>query len=442
MLDDFESVCVVGLGYIGLPTASIMATRGFQVHGVDVNQQAVDLINQGKIHIHEPDLDALVKTAVGSGRLKASTETKPSDVFILALPTPFKGDHEPDLSFVERGVRAIAVHVAPGNLIILESTSPVGATEKVADWLRALRPDLQIPTWSAYSDEAADGVVSQVYIAHCPERVLPGQILRELVENDRVIGGIDPSSSRVCEALYRKFVNGSLLLTDSRTAEMTKLTENAYRDVNIAFANELSMICEHLKVNVWDLIRLANHHPRVKILQPGPGVGGHCIAVDPWFIVHSAPREARLIRVAREVNNSKPEMVIDMIVRAAERFKRPVIACLGLAFKNDIDDLRESPSLDIVRALAVQKAGRILVAEPYVKELPRDLVEAGVSLHLAKDAIAEADIVVLLVNHRQFLQIDRRMLRNKIVIDTRGVWQGAAGAAAPQVGARDKVASA
>jgi UDP-N-acetyl-D-mannosaminuronic acid dehydrogenase len=421
MPQQFESVCVIGLGYIGLPTASIMATRGFQVHGVDVNQHAVEVINQGRIHIHEPALDALVKSAVGSGRLKASLTAQPADVFILAVPTPFKGDKQPDVSYVEAATRSIAPHVRPGNLVILESTSPVGTTELVAKLLAEARPDLTIPRWRPFAPAAAAVAEGQVYVAHCPERVLPGKILQELVENDRIIGGLDPASASICEGVYRKFVNGKLLLTDSRTAELCKLTENSFRDVNIAFANELSLICDKLEVSVWELIKLANHHPRVQILQPGPGVGGHCIAVDPWFIVASAPKEARLIRTAREVNDHKPHAVVARIQAEADRFKAPVIACLGLAFKAGIDDLRESPSLEIAKHLVEHRVGRILAVEPYITKLPGGC--EGLELLEARAAIQRADIVVMLVNHPEFLSLDRRLLHNKIVIDTRGVWQ-------------------
>jgi len=417
-MNDFETVCVIGLGYIGLPTASIMATRGFQVHGVDINQHAVDTINQGRIHIHEPDLDVLVKSAVGSGRMRAYTTPQPADVFILAVPTPFKGDHEPDLRYVEAASRAIAPVLKPGNLVILESTSPVGTTERMAEWIAKERPDLTVP---AFRSGDLGSSPSRIYLAHCPERVLPGHILRELVENDRIIGGIDTASAKRTEDIYRKFVNGRLLLTDSRTAEMAKLTENAFRDVNIAFANELSMISDQIGIDVWELIRLANHHPRVKILQPGPGVGGHCIAVDPWFIVHSAPQTARLIRTAREVNDHKPRVVMQKVAAVADRFKNPVIACLGLAFKADIDDLRESPSLAIVEHLCADCVGRVLIAEPHIRALPAALAGKAELLPVG-EAIARADIVLLLVNHRQFIELDRRLLEHKVVIDTRGIW--------------------
>ncbi len=418
-----NNICVVGLGYIGLPTASLLATKGFQVHGVDVNPKAVETINAGKIHITEPDLDILVRAAVQSGNLKAFLEPGPADVFILAVPTPFKGDHEPDLSYVEEATKAIAPHVAEGNLIVLESTSPVGTTEKIAEWLRALRPDLSIPSWKKSGNAPGSGCC-QVFIAHCPERVLPGQIIRELVDNDRIIGGIDEASVQKAEQLYQRFVNGKILKTNSRTAEMAKLTENAYRDVNIAFANELSIICDTLGINVWELIELANHHPRVKILQPGPGVGGHCIAVDPWFIVNSVPEQARLMRTAREVNDSKPHYVIDKVKSKAERFKQPSIACLGLAFKADIDDLRESPAVEIVEALVKGNVGDILAVEPNIQVLPKKLAShSNIALTDLDSALQKADIILLLVNHRAFKGIDRGVLKEKVVIDTRGEWR-------------------
>ncbi|WP_153724697.1 UDP-N-acetyl-D-mannosamine dehydrogenase [Heliorestis convoluta] len=405
-----EKVCVVGLGYIGLPTASLLATKGFRVHGVDVNAQAVETINRGEIHIYEPDLDVLVKSAVHSGNLKASMDPEEADVFVLAVPTPFKEGHVPDLSYIEAATRAISSYIKAGDLVILESTSPVGTTEAIAQWLRELRPDLKVP--------------GQVYLAHCPERVLPGQILRELIDNDRIVGGIDLASAERACLFYQSFVKGQILLTSARTAELAKLTENAFRDVNIAFANELSLICERLDVNVWELIDLANRHPRVSILQPGPGVGGHCIAVDPWFIVDSAPEEARLIRTARYVNDGKPFHVLRKIKEKAERFRRPVIALLGLSFKADIDDLRESPALEIVRHLASDEVGELYVVEPHIAALPASLAcYDGVHFADMRQAIQAADIVVLLVNHRAFAFVDREILKEKIVIDTRGIWR-------------------
>jgi UDP-N-acetyl-D-mannosaminuronic acid dehydrogenase len=415
-------VCVVGLGYIGLPTASLLATKGFQVLGVDVKREIVDTINRGEIHIFEPDLDLLVKSAVNSERLRASLQAEPADVFIVSVPTPFRDGHVPDLSYVEAATKTIAPHVAKGSIVVLESTSPVGTTEEMARWISEARPDLGMK-----ATLGANGVTTwsgPVHFAHCPERVLPGHILKELVDNDRIVGGINEESTEAAAKFYGKFVNGNVLQTDSRTAELAKLVENSYRDVNIAFANELSFICDKLGINVWRLIELANRHPRVKILQPGPGVGGHCIAVDPWFIVHSVPRESRLIRTAREVNDSKPHYVVQRIRDKAERFKMPVIACLGLSYKPDIDDLRESPAVDIVKELGEANIGRVVVAEPHVQDLPRELAgKKNISLVDFRTAIAEADIVVMLVNHKQFQAIDRSLLREKVVIDTRGVWQ-------------------
>lgn len=332
-----KNIVVMGLGYIGLPTASILATKGHKVLGIDVNQQAVETINQGKVHIVEPDLDILVRAAVNSGNLRAALVPEAADIYILAVPTPFKSDKGieskiPDLSYIEAATISIAPNLTAGNLIILESTSPVGTTERIAEIIRELRPDL-------YNDHDPNQR-TPIHVAHCPERVLPGHIMRELVDNDRIVGGIDRASAEQAKDLYRSFCRGKIYLTDCRTAEMAKLVENSFRDVNIGFANELSLICDKLGINVWELIELSNRHPRVNILNPGPGVGGHCIAVDPWFIVDSAPQEARLIRTAREVNDGKPEWVINKVISKADRFKNPVIGCLGLAFKANIDDLR------------------------------------------------------------------------------------------------------
>jgi len=412
-----QRICVVGLGYIGLPTASLLATKGYAVHGVDVTPHVVDTINRGELHIYEPDLDILVKSAVQSGRLKAALEPSEADIFILAVPTPFKDGYEPDLSYVETATNAIAPHLKAGDLVILESTSPVGATEKVRDWVAAARPDLMTKGQDGGSGKP-------VYFAHCPERVLPGKVLQELVSNDRIVGGVDADSTAVAADFYRSFVAGKILETNSRTAELAKLTENAFRDVNIAFANELSLICDRFNINVWELIELANHHPRVNILQPGPGVGGHCIAVDPWFIIHSAPQEARVMRAAREVNDNKPHWVIEKVKEKADRFKSPKIACLGLAFKANIDDLRESPALEITRDLAKQQVGEVLAVEPYVRECPKVLQGLpGLRFTSADEAIREADILLLLVDHTAFKNVDRRLLQEKIVIDTRGIWR-------------------
>lgn len=408
----FDVISVIGLGYIGLPTAAAFASRRKTVVGVDVNRAAVDTINRGGVHIVEPDLDMLVRAAVTQGHLRATQDVEPADAFLIAVPTPFSDGHKPDLSYVEAASRAIAPVLKPGDLVVLESTSPVGTTEKIAAWLAEMRSDLTFPQQA--------GEQSDIRIAHCPERVLPGQVIRELVENDRVIGGMTRRCSEAAAELYRVFVRGECVLTDARTAEMCKLTENAYRDVNIAFANELSVICDHLDINVWELIRLANRHPRVDILQPGPGVGGHCIAVDPWFIVDSAPEHARLIRTARTVNDDKPHHVLDRIEHVARRFREPVIACLGLAFKADIDDLRESPAVEIVHALAERAIGDVIAVEPNIDALPASL-EGRAALANVAHALQRADIVVILVDHRQFKQIDPLKLQSKIVIDTRGL---------------------
>ena len=406
----YPHVCVLGLGYIGLPTASLLASKGFTVHGVDVSAGVVETINAGRIHIREPELDILVKAAVQSGRLKAGTSPEPAEVFIIAVPTPFTNGHKPDLSFVEAASRSIAPYLRGDELIILESTSPVGTTERVAQWIAEERPD--------QPDSA-----KMLKIAHCPERVLPGQILRELVENDRIVGGIDDASTEAAAAFYDHFVSGQVLRTNSRTAELAKLAENTFRDVNIALANELSLICDRLGIDVWELIALANRHPRVNILKPGPGVGGHCIAVDPWFIVDSAPEQSRLIHTARQVNQSKPEFVIARVQARARRIHEPTIACFGLAYKADIDDLRESPALEITGALAGSCAGRILAVEPHIDALPRTLLEAGVEHASTEQALAEADILVGLVAHRAFRKLPAGALQEKIVIDTCGIWR-------------------
>jgi UDP-N-acetyl-D-mannosaminuronic acid dehydrogenase len=395
-----KTICVIGLGYIGLPTASLLGTKGFQVYGVDASSQVVDTINQGRIHIVEPDLDILVKSAVQSGNLMAGLEPKQADIFVIAVPTPFKNNHEPDLSYVETATRNIAPYVKPGNLVILESTSPVGTTDGIV--ARILR-------------EAGHDVDKDVSVAHCPERVLPGRILVELVENDRIVGGINDASTQAAVDFYKSFVRGEVLATDSRTAEMAKLTENSFRDVNIAFANELSLLCDKEGINVWNLIALANRHPRVNILQPGPGVGGHCIAVDPWFIVARNPELARLIRAARIVNDSKPEWVISKVKAAAYKFKKPVIGCLGLSFKANVDDLRESPSLEIVRKLKQERVGELLVAEPNLIKHPE------FEILPYEEVVAKSDIVLLLVDHKQFRRLKAADLKEKILIDTRGI---------------------
>jgi len=410
-----NKIVVMGLGYIGLPTAAILASRGLQVIGVDINKVTVETINAGKIHIIEPDLDTIVHSVVTVGKLKASLRPEVADVFLLAVPTPLTQDKKPDVAAVRNAAKAIAPYLTKGNLVILESTSPVGTTEQVAHWLAEERADLTFPHQV--------GEASDISIAYCPERVLPGHILRELVENDRVIGGLTPKCAEKTLQLYKKFVLGECMLTHARTAEMVKLTENAFRDVNIAFANELSMICDQLKINVWELIKLANRHPRVNILQPGPGVGGHCIAVDPWFIVDGAPKQAKLIKTARLVNDAKPEFILTKISEIADEFDTPTIACLGLTFKADIDDLRESPALEIVEHLARDNRGTLLVVEPHIKALPKSLDDAGVELVSTSYACEQADIIVILVNHKDFYNLDKKYLADKVVIDTRGIYQ-------------------
>ena len=413
----FKSLCVIGLGYVGLPTAAVFANRGLDVLGVDIDAATVALINAGKTHIVEPDLGAAVAAAVAEGRLKAATAPRPADAFIIAVPTPFMNDHQPDLSYIEAAAASLAPVLSAGNLVVVESTVPVGATEQLAAWLAGHRPDLSIAT--ADSTESVD-----INVAHSPERVLPGHVMVELTRNDRVVGGITPLCAERTAELYGLAVDGQCLLTTARTAELVKLAENAYRDVSIAFANELSLICDRMGMDVWETVELANHHPRVNILQPGPGVGGHCIAVDPWFIVSSAPDDTTLIRAARQVNDSKPAHIVSQVSQAAAGLTSPVIACLGLAYKADIDDLRESPAIAIIRGLAEDGAGELAVVEPHVTALPDDLAGLEhVTLRSLDDALADADIVVLLTDHREFRDLDRARLAEKLLFDTRGIWR-------------------
>ncbi len=395
----FKKVCMIGLGYIGLPTAAVFASRKVNVIGVDINQHAVDTINQGKIHIVEPELDILVHATVRDGYLKAQTTPEVADAFIMAVPTPFKGeDHEPNLDYIESATRSLAKVIKKGDLVVLESTSPVGATEKMAEWLAQERPDLTFPQQK--------GEESDIRIAHCPERVLPGHVIRELVENDRIIGGMTAKCTRDATELYKIFVEGECIATNARTAEMAKLTENASRDVQIAFANELSILCDKMGIDVWELISLANRHPRVNILQPGCGVGGHCIAVDPWFIVNAYPEDAKLINTARVVNDGKPHFVISKVKDAVKDMKNPKIACLGLAFKPDIDDLRESPALEITKMLSDVEGYEILAVEPNVESLPKVLENRkNVKLVELEQALSEADVLVELVKHKEFIGI-------------------------------------
>lgn len=415
-------VSIIGLGYIGLPTSAVLTNAGYEVVGIDVNQKVVDVINRGEVHIVEPYLEALVRNAVLSGRLRARTRPEEADIFIIAVPTPFKNKYQPDLIYIERAVRSIAPFLRAGNMVILESTSPVGTTEKLSEWLAQERKDLSFPK--------ANGSSADISLAYCPERVLPGNIISELVKNDRVVGGLTLACTANARKFYESFVRGQCIETDARTAELTKLTENSFRDVNIAFANELSIICDQMSINVWELIALANRHPRVNVLMPGPGVGGHCIAVDPWFIVDSAPESARLIRMAREVNNSKPGWVIGKVQEAVNSIrlksrKEIVIACLGLSFKANIDDIRESPSLEIVEQLANNEwATRLLVVEPHINELPTVLAsKQAIEFVDMQVAMAESDVVVLLVDHALFKSVNASTLKGKVVIDTRGIWQ-------------------
>lgn len=418
----FRTVSVIGLGYIGLPTAAVFATNGLQVNGVDVNPRTVEMINRGEIHIIEPGLDKAVQRAVENGYLRATLAPEPADAFLIAVPTPFKGDgHEPDLSHIEAASRAIAPVLKSGDLIVLESTSPIGATEQMAEWLAETRPDLTFPQRA--------GEASDIRIAHCPERVLPGQIMEELVSNDRIIGGMTGACADAARALYRMFVKGECIVTDARTAEMCKLAENAFRDVNIAYANELSLVCDRYGVDVWELIRLANLHPRVNILQPGAGVGGHCIAVDPWFIVSSAPEQTRLIRTSREVNDAKPQWILEKVNAMAAQFSahhcgtEPVIAALGLSFKPNIDDLRESPALHIAEAVHRAHGERLIAVEPHVKTAPKTL--SGVRLMTLEEAIEQADILVVLVKHMVFQTLVQKKLRpGQQVIDAVGLFAG------------------
>ncbi|MCS3426134.1 MULTISPECIES: UDP-N-acetyl-D-mannosamine dehydrogenase [Rahnella] len=419
---NFNTISVIGLGYIGLPTAAAFASRQKKVVGVDINQHAVETINRGAIHIVEPDLDTLVKQAVEDGFLRAVTQPEPADAFLIAVPTPFMGDHLPDMKYVESAARSLAPVLKKGDLIILESTSPVGATEQMAAWLAEVRPDLSFPQQAG---EQAD-----INIAYCPERVLPGQVMVELIKNDRVIGGMTSVCSQRASDLYNIFLKGECVVTNSRTAEMCKLTENSFRDVNIAFANELSLICDAQGINVWELISLANRHPRVNILQPGPGVGGHCIAVDPWFIVAQNPELARIIRTAREVNDSKPHWVVDRVKAAladcltttGKRASEIKIACFGLAFKPNIDDLRESPAVEVTHLIADWHAGETWAVEPNVHQLPASLAEK-VTLHSLDDALKDADLLVMLVDHTSFKAIPASAIRQSWIVDTKGVWR-------------------
>ena len=378
-----KRICVIGLGYIGLPTAALLANKGYDVHGVDVIQSTVDTINRGEIHIVEPELDTFVQAAVKSEKLKATLVPVEADVFIIAVPTPFHEGFVPNIDYVVSATKAIAPYLKEENIVILESTSPVGTTDKVEEVLK---------------EENVD--TSKLYIAHCPERVLPGQIMRELVENDRIVGGTTVEATKKTVEFYKTFVEGEVLSTDAKTAEMAKLTENSFRDVNIAFANELSILCDKFGINVWELIALTNRHPRVNVLQPGAGVGGHCIAVDPWFIVHAGGEDAKIIRTARELNTYKTEWAIEKIKNEALKFekehgRKAKVACMGLAFKPNIDDLRESPALYITRQLRADDID-VLAVEPNIKSFSEfDIIDY-------KEALEQADVVTFLVGHKEF----------------------------------------
>lgn len=397
-----KKICVVGLGYIGLPTAALLANRSYQVHGVDVVQSTVDTINRGEIHIVEPELDTFVRSAVNSGKLVADTKPVEADIFIIAVPTPFHEGYVPNIDYVVSATKSIAPYVKEGDIVILESTSPVGTTDKVEEVLAQARPEL-FPSLNTQRS-TLNTQKSKIFVAHCPERVLPGHIMRELVENDRIVGGVTPEATRVTAEFYRTFVEGEVLETDAKTAEMAKLTENSFRDVNIAFANELSILCDQFGIDTLELIALANRHPRVNILQPGCGVGGHCIAVDPWFIVDAGKGAARLIETARRVNDYKSEWVIEKVKNAALQFeneygRKPKVACMGLAFKPDIDDLRESPALYITRRL-IASGLDILAVEPNIEAFKEfEIVEY-------KEALEKADIVTFLVAHREFKALE------------------------------------
>lgn len=429
-MNKFKSskISVVGLGYIGLPTAAMFASIGFNVMGVDINKKVVDTINSGKIHIIEPGLEELVKSAVSDGNLLACLEPEVSDIFLISVPTPLESTYDdvpkPDVSYIKNAITSIAGVLKKGDLVILESTSPVGTTEQISKWMSIERPDLTFPH---YSGESAD-----ISVAHCPERVLPGKVINELINNDRIIGGLSSRCSRRASDLFKSFVKGECIITNARTAEMAKLTENTCRDVQIAFANELSVICDKIEIDVWELISIANRHPRINILQPGPGVGGHCIAVDPWFIVSQVPNDSQLIKTAREVNDKKPTWVVNKIKLAAENYvnEHPeknlhdvTIVIYGVTFKANIDDIRESPSLEIAERISDEHPGPLLIVEPNIKELPKNIAHKAklVSMKTAEDL---GDVEVLLVDHHEFMQQKfTRRIASKTFVDTRGIVQ-------------------
>lgn len=428
--DTKPQVCVIGLGYIGLPTAAIIARANCPVTGIDVSERVVETINRGEIHIEEVDLDGLVRGVVQRGMLKASTQIVPADVFVIAVPTPFAhdGNHTPDVSYVMSAATEVAGVLKKGDCIILESTSPVGTTEQMRDLIAGLRPDLKLP--------GLTGETPDISIAYCPERVLPGKILEELTHNDRSIGGITPRCARKALAFYKRFVRGTCVTTDAKSAEMTKLVENAYRDVNIAFANELSMIADHMGLDVWEVIRLANRHPRVNILQPGPGVGGHCIAVDPWFIIHGSPEQSPLIRTGRTVNDAKMHHVVARSEKLIADNPGVPVACLGLAFKANIDDLRESPARFVASRLARKFGAQISIVEPYAGELPVEFKDTGAELVDLDHALENCGILIVLVDHDVFRVVPSEERAGALVYDTRGIWPDASIEAGTKPGLR------
>lgn len=436
--DSQQTICVVGLGYIGMPTAAIFASRGLRVIGVDTNPEVLEAIADGSFRYVEPDLDMLVQASVSNGNLKIQARPQKADVFLIAVPTPVSRDHEADLSSLDLAIASVAPFLQKGNLIIIESTIPVGTTEKVSALLATLRPDLLFPHERSQERQQKCGI----HIAFCPERVLPGQMLKELVGNDRVIGGITKACAELARSCYAIFVRGQIKLTDARTAEMCKLAENAFRDVNIAFANELSMIAAKQKIEINELIQLANCHPRVNILQPGCGVGGHCIAVDPWFLINSAPQESYLMRTARQVNADKAQWVLSNTMQAIDQIRKIrreefqkqnqqdteksiqqiQIACLGIAYKADVDDLRESPALAIVQQLAEDENLQISVVEPNIQSLPRSLEKEKIKLKPLKEALDQSDLVLVLIDHSEFKNHNYTPMSAQVLIDTQGIW--------------------
>jgi UDP-N-acetyl-D-mannosaminuronic acid dehydrogenase len=413
--EDMGRVCVVGLGYVGVPTAAVLAGHGMEVIGVDIDRERVETINSGASPFDEPGLDSLVAEVVASGALSARGEPAPADAFIIAVPTPIREDRSPDLSYVRAAVDNMAPALGKGNLVVVESTCPVGTTERVCEWLASSRPDLTFPH--------SAGEASDIRVAYCAERILPGNALKELVANERVIGGVSPACAEAAKSLYEVFVEGACHVTTVRTAELAKLAENAFRDVNVAFANEISLVCSALGIDPWKLIALANRHPRVEILKPGPGVGGHCIPVDPWFIADAAPHLTPLIQAARQVNDGMPKVVADRVIAECEGLDAPVVTCLGLAYKADAADLRESPAIEVVRDLQERINGRILVVEPFVSELPDEVADdRSTELVGLDEGLKAANVVVLLTDHSVFAGISLESLASKSVVDSRGIW--------------------